>query len=125
MPIRIKSKGGFKKTEYFLKNAKHFDPMPVLERYGELGVELLAANTPIRTGLTAASWYYEIEKSKDGYILHWNNSNVVDHVNIALIIQYGHATQSGYFVEGRDYINPALQVIFDKLAVQVWKEVSN
>lgn len=124
MPIRFRTKGNWKKTEYFLKNAKNFDPIPVLEHYGELGVRLLAENTPIDTGLTAASWYYEIEKSKDGYILQWNNSNVVQHVNIALIIQYGHATQGGTFVQGRDYINPALQNIFDQLAVQVWKEVS-
>lgn len=124
MPIRIKSKGNWKNTEYFLKHARGFDPMPVLQRYGELGVRLLGENTPVDTGLTAASWYYEIEKTKDGYTIQWNNSNVVNHVNIALIIQYGHATQAGTFVEGRDYINPALQNLFDQLAVQVWKEVS-
>lgn len=124
MPIRIKQKGNFKNTELFLKNAKNFDPMPVLQRYGEIGVTELAMNTPVDTGLTAASWYYEIEKTKDGYILTWNNSNIVNGLNIAILIQYGHGTNGGTYVQGRDYINPALRDIFDTLSVQLWREVS-
>lgn len=124
MPIRFKTKGSWKKTESYLQRVKKFDPLPVLERYGEIGVNELKNATPIDTGLTAASWYYKIEKTKDGYILTWNNSNVVRGLSIAILIQYGHGTQSGTYVQGVDYINPALKTIFDTLAVQLWKEVS-
>lgn len=122
--LRIKSKGNFKNTERFLNKAKDFDPMIILQKYGEIGVEELAKATPVDSGLTAGSWYYEIEKSKDSYILSWCNSNVVQGLNIALIIQYGHGTQSGTYVQGIDYINSALRDIFDEIAVSVWKEVS-
>lgn len=125
MPIRIKTKGSLKNTERFLERAKKFDPMPVLERYGEIGVDVLAYATPVDTGLTAASWYYEIEETKNGYILSWNNSNVVQGANIALLIQFGHGTQSGVYVQGRDYINPAMQDIFDEISLQLWREVSD
>lgn len=125
MGVRIKQKGDWKKTEVFLQNVKKFDPIPILQRYGEIGVSELVTATPRDTGLTAASWYYEIEKTKDGYILNWNNSNVVSGMNIALLIQYGHGTNSGTYVQGRDYINPALRDIFDNLAIQLWREVSN
>lgn len=124
MPIRIKSKGNWDKTTTYLKHAKNFDPVPVLKHYGEIGVDALAANTPVDTGLTAASWYYEIEKTKDGYILTWNNSNVNEGFNIALLIQYGHGTGSGAYVQGIDYINPTLRDIFNDISVQIWKEVS-
>lgn len=125
MGVKIKQKGDWKKTEIFLKNVKKFDPIPILRRYGEIGVMELQSATPKDTGLTAASWYYEIDKSKGGYILTWNNSNVVDGVSIALLIQYGHGTSGGTYVQGRDYINPALRDIFDNLAVQLWREVSD
>lgn len=125
MGIKITTKGSFKKTEIFLEKSKKFDPMPILRRYGEIGVDMLKAYTPMDTGLTAASWYYEVEKNRDGYILRWNNSNVVDGVNIAILIQYGHGTHSGTYVQGRDYINPALQDIFNELSVQLWREVNN
>lgn len=124
MGIRVKNKGNWNKTEIFLKHAKNFDPFPILQRYGEIGVEELANWTPVDTGLTASSWYYEIEKTKDGYILQWLNSNVVNGVNIAVIIQYGHGTKAGTYVQGIDYINPALKDIFDTLSVQLWREVS-
>lgn len=125
MPLRIKTKGGFKNAETFLKRAKKFDPMPVLERYGEIGVDALANATPVDTGLTAASWYYEIEKTKNGYILSWNNSNLVQGANIALLIQFGHGTPSGTYVQGIDYINPALKNIFDEIQNELWREVSS
>lgn len=124
MAFRVKTKGDWGKTKTFLEHAKDFDPMPILKRYGEIGVEELYLATPIDTGLTATSWYYEIEKTKDGYEISWNNRNVVDGVNIAIIIQYGHGTASGTYVQGRDYINPAMQQVFDDLAVQLWREVS-
>lgn len=123
MGIKVKTKGDFKNTELFLKNAKRFDPMPILERYGAIGVNALKEYTPKATGRTAASWYYEIAKTRGGYILSWNNSNVVDGLNIALLIQYGHGTQGGAFVLGRDYINPALRDIFDDISLQLWREV--
>lgn len=124
MGIRIRTKGSFKKTEIFLERAKKFDPIPVLKRYGEIGVDSLSSMTPVDTGLTASSWYYEIEETKDGYILRWNNSNVVDGVNIAILIQYGHGTTSGTYVQGVNYINPALEDIFNEISVQLWREVS-
>lgn len=125
MGIKIRTKGSFKKTEVFLERAKKFDPMPILHRYGGIGVDALQAATPIDTGLTAASWYYEIEKTKTGYRILWNNSNVVNGLNIAILIQYGHGTTGGTYVQGRDYINPALKDLFDNLSIQLWKEVSN
>lgn len=125
MGVKIKQKGDWKKTELFLKNVKKFDPIPILKRYGEIGVAELQSATPTDTGLTAASWYYEIEKTKDGYILNWSNANVVDGLNIALLIQYGHGTRNGVYVQGRDYINPALRDIFDTISLQLWREVSD
>lgn len=124
MGIRVRTKGNFKNTELYLKKASKFDPMPVLGRYGEIGVAELRKTTPVDTGRTAASWYYEIEKTKKGYILHWCNSNVVEGLNIALLIQYGHGTQAGTYVQGYDYLNPALQEIFDNISLQLWREVS-
>ena len=124
MPIRIKSKGNWDKTTTYLEHAKKFDPMPVLKRYGEIGIDALSNNTPVDTGLAAASWYYEIEKTKNGYILTWNNSDIENGINIALLIQYGHGTRSGTYVQGVDYINPALADIFNDISVQLWKEVS-
>lgn len=124
MGIKIRTKGSFKNTEIFLKRAKNFDPTPILRRYGEIGVDMLSSATPIDTGLTATSWYYEIEKNRNGYILRWNNSNVVNGLNVAILIQYGHGTAAGTYVQGRDYINPALQDIFDEISVQLWREVS-
>lgn len=124
MGIKVRTKGSFKKMEIFLERAKKFDPIPILHRYGETGVDMLKSATPVDTGLTANSWYYEIEKNKNGYRLRWNNSNVVNGLNIAILIQYGHATTGGTYVQGVDYINPALQDIFNTLAIQLWREVS-
>jgi hypothetical protein len=98
----------------------------VLNKYGQMGVELLAANTPVDTGLTASSWYYEIEETDNGTSIIWKNSNEKNGwANIALLLQYGHATGTGGYVRGIDYINPALQPVFDKLAETAWKEVQD
>lgn len=123
--ISIKHRGSFKKTEKFLKKAARLDYLPVLEKYGQKGVEALSAATPVDTGLTAASWYYEVVRTKNGASIRFLNSNVVNYVSIAIILQYGHATRNGGWVEGRDYINPAIRPIFDELASGVWKEVIN
>lgn len=122
--IRFKHKGDFKKTEALFKKIGNGDYMKGLEYFGEVGVSELTKTTPKDTGKTAASWSYSIEKTSNGLAIRWNNSNIVDHVNIAVIIQYGHGTSSGYYVEGVDYINPALIPVFDLIAKNVWMEVT-
>lgn len=121
--IQIRQKGDFKKTEKFLKKSFGKNYLSVLEKYAIQGVENLSAYTPIDTGITATSWYYEIIQNKDSISVVWHNSNVQKNVNIALILQYGHGTKNGGYVEGIDYINPALKPIFDKMADAAWKEV--
>lgn len=123
--IKFSQKGDFATTEKYLKKSFGRDYRNVLERYAIEGVKALSAATPIFTGETASSWYYEIEQ-KDGHLsIIWNNSHVHRGVNIALILQYGHATGNGGYVKGFDYINPALKPIFDKMADAAWKEVSS
>lgn len=122
--VIIKHKGDFKKTEQFLKNASKIDIRRILEKYGQEGVAALAAATPVDSGLTAKSWDYEITISKNSYVITWTNSNVVDGVPIAIILQYGHGTRNGGWVQGRDYINPTIQPIFDKIIDEAWREVT-
>lgn len=123
--IKMNSKGGFEKTEKFLKKSLGKDYLYVLDRYGKFGVDALREHTPVDSGLTADSWYYRVERTETGYRINWYNSNVNHHVNIALILQYGHATRSGSWVEGVDYINPALFPIFKALSEAAWKEVQS
>lgn len=125
--LKVTTKGDFEHMEIFLGKAKRLNERTknILEKYGQIGVDELSAATPIRTGLTAASWYYTIEKSKDGYVINWSNSNIQNGINVALIIQLGHGTSKGGYVPPNDYINPALKDIFDKIAIDVWKEVSD
>lgn len=125
MNISFRSKGDFKKTEKMLKKSLGRRYRNVLEKYGQYGVAALSAATPIDTGETAFSWSYEIEEKGSSISVVWYNSNVQNGYNIAIILQYGHGTKNGGYVEGRDYINPALQPIFDKLAEEAWKEVSS
>lgn len=121
--IIIKSKGDLSKTYNFLKHAQSRSFLKRLNKYGEEGVAALSAATPVDTGKTAASWSYEIAHTKTAVTIIWKNSNVVDGVPIALILQYGHGTRNGGYVQGRDYINPAIQPIFDKILDSAWKEV--
>lgn len=121
--IKISHKGNFNNTEKFLKKISTADFMRNLEKYGEMGVQALASATPMDSGLTASSWSYEIEKSSSSYTIHWVNNNINDGVNIAIILQYGHGTGTGGYVQGRDYINPALRPVFDEIAESAWKEV--
>lgn len=121
--IRFKQKGTFKDTFLFLERAKKFS-LKDLQKYGEEGVVALSLATPTDTGETAGSWYYEILDTPQGIRIQWLNRNVVDHVNIAVILQYGHATKDGGYIEGRDYINPAMREVFDKIADNAWKEVT-
>lgn len=122
--IRITQKGDFKKTYKFLENASLSKAEKVLEKYGLMGVEALSALTPVDSGETAESWDYHIEKSGGNYSIVWTNSNINDHVNIALIIQYGHGTGTGGYVKAIDYINPAMKPVFDKIAKEVWEEMT-
>lgn len=123
--IRFNHKGNFSRTEKFLKKSLGRDYRSVLEKYARQGVEALSRATPKESGQTAASWYYEIIQNGSGLSIHWSNSKVNKGVNIALILQYGHGTRNGGYVQGRDYINPALRPIFDQLAEAAWKEVTS
>lgn len=121
--IKVKVGGSFKKTEQFLQRNKRMK-FSSLDKYGKEGVQALAAATPVNTGLTAASWYYEIERNDNSTSIVWRNSNIVNGVPIAIILQYGHATRNGGYVQGSDYINDALRPIFEKIADSAWKEVT-
>lgn len=123
--ISFRQKGDFKKTEKFLKKAFGRGYMEVLEKYARQGVSALSANTPVESGTTASSWDYEIIQNDSYLSIVWKNYNVVKGTNIAIILQYGHGTRNGGYVQGRDYINPALQPIFDKMADAAWKEVTS
>lgn len=123
--MKLSIDGDFSKTKSFLKNLSKKQKQLSLDDWGRAGVAALSSATPVDTGKTASSWSYSIEQRSDGVSLAWNNSNVNDGVNIALIIQYGHVTRNGVYVQGRDYINPALVPIFDKLAESAWKEVKD
>lgn len=122
--IYIKQRGDFSKTEKFLKKSFGRDYTSVLEKYGQQGVAALSAATPVDSGMTASSWSYEIIQNQGSISVVWENSNVNKGVNIAIILQYGHGTRNGGYVAGRDYINPALKPIFDKMAEAAWKEVT-
>lgn len=124
--VTFRSKGDWKKTRNFLRRSVLNIELSKLEKYGEQGVAALTALTPIDTGLTASSWYYQIVRDeKNGQIaLQFCNSNIKDYVSIAIILQYGHATKSGTWVEGIDYINPAVKPLFEEIADQVWREVT-
>lgn len=121
--ITFRQKGDFSKLNRFLERAKETVRLGDLDRYGREGVAALASATPVDSGKTASSWYYEITRTKGGAAISFKNSNINKGVSIAIILQYGHATGNGGWVQGRDYINPAIRPIFDKLANDAWKEV--
>ena len=121
--ISFTHKGDFQKTDRFLHKIIEAHYMRKLRAYGEKGVEALKAATPVDSGKTADSWSYEIVEGNGSLSIFWKNSNVNQGVNIALILQYGHGTGTGGYVQGRDYINPAIQPIFDEMAREVWREV--
>lgn len=122
--IRITSKGDFSKADSFFEKLLEVFNVGELDKYGQMGVEALKSATPVDTGETAASWGYEIDRSEGMTKIIWTNSNINDGVNIALILQYGHGTGTGGYVEGRDYINPAIRPVFDQITQMAWKEVS-
>ena len=120
--ISLTSKGDFRKTEKFMKNARTKKLMSILKQYGEEGVAALMVATPLDTGRTASSWRYEIKVENNCIRLVFHNDNIQNGVPIAIILQYGHGTGTGGWVEGRDYINPAIRPVFDKIANSAWKE---
>ena len=122
--ISFRHKGDFSKTSRYLAKAKKAVKIKDLDRFGKEGVAALASATPIESGLTANSWYYKIKRQNGSISINFYNSNINEGVPIAIILQYGHATRSGSWVEGRDYINPAIQPLFDKIADDAWKEVT-
>ena len=121
--IRAEIKGDFSKTKKFLTRLLSRDKYAGIEAIAKEGVKALEAATPVDTGLTAVSWIYEIEQSKDKTVVYFSNLNENNGVNIAVILQYGHGTRNGGFVQGRDYINPAIKPIFDKMEENMWKVV--
>ena len=123
--ISFRQKGDFSKLTRYLVKTKSAVKVRDLDRFGKEGVAALASATPADSGLTAKSWYYKIEHKHDSSTIMFCNSNIQNGVPIAIILQYGHATRNGGWVEGRDYINPTIQPIFDKIAECAWKEVTD
>ena len=122
--ITFRQKGDFSKLTNFMEKAKEAVRIGDLDRYGREGVAALMSATPVDTGETAKSWYYEIVRKNGSVQINFNNRNIQNGVPIAVILQYGHGTRNGGWVEGRDYINPAVQPIFDDIAKNAWREVT-
>ena len=122
--IKFRHKGDFSRTVRFMEGAKKAVRLTDLDRFGREGVAALASATPVDSSLTASSWYYEVVNRNGTARISFYNSNIQNGVPIAIILQYGHGTRNGGWVQGRDYINPAIQPIFDKIANQAWKEVT-
>lgn len=112
-------------TKAYFDRLQKIDFRGVLDKYGSIGVQALSAGTPVESGLTAASWYYEVTGGNGSYTISWYNSHEVNGVNIAVILQYGHGTGTGGYVRGRDYINPAMRPLFDQMAADLWRVVSS
>lgn len=121
--IKLSLDGGFEKTEKFMKGLIRKSKIEIAEEYAEKGLKALKEATPKRTGKTAASWTYEIKRSKDRVEIQYINTNIIGGENIAILIQMGHGTKTGGYVRGRDYINPALKPVFSELADKAWKEM--
>lgn len=122
--IVFTQRGNFNHIEKFLNQATRTEILRILDKYGREGVAALAAATPKDTGLTSNSWGYETHYSNGSYVISWTNSHIINGVPIAVIIQYGHGTRNGGYVEGRDYINPTMKEVFDKIANEAWREVT-
>ena len=122
--IEVNHRGSFDNTEKLLRKTLGRDWVEILDRYGQIGVELLRNATPVDTGLTAASWDYELVQNGSSFSVHWLNHNIKNHVNIAIILDTGHASRNGSWVSGYNYIDPALQPIFQEMAEAAWMEVT-
>ena len=122
--IKFRQRGDFSKATRYLERVKGVFNLSILDKYGREGVAALASATPVESGLTASSWSYEITRANGTAKISFHNSNIQNGVPIAVILQYGHGTGTGGWVEGRDYINPAIQPVFDKIANDAWREVT-
>lgn len=122
--ITFRQKGDFSKLNNYLERVKNVVKLGNLDRYGREGVAALSSATPKDSGLTASSWFYEITHEKESVSITFKNSNINKGVPIAIILQMGHGTRNGGWVEGRDYINPAIRPVFDKIADEAWEEVT-
>lgn len=122
--VKLSCSPKFKKTNAFFERIQNYHDIAILDKYGKEGVDALREATPKKTGKTSESWIYEIHKYNDRIEIQWKNTNIVDGVPIALILQYGHATRNGGYVTGIDYINPAMKPIFKKISDRAWKEVN-
>ena len=125
MSFAFTSSGDFKKTEKFLRSLSEGDIFKTLDRFGQQGVAALSAATPVDSGETAASWYYEITRARSSWTITFNNSVMAGNAPLAILLQYGHGTGTGGYVQGRDYINPAIQPVFDRIADEAWKAVTS
>lgn len=125
MPVSINTQGDWRKTLDYLRKLKDGDIFATLDKYGALGVTALAAATPVESGLTASSWYYEVVSRRGYYSIRWHNSHVEEGRPIAILLQYGHGTGTGGYVQGRDYIMPAIRPIFDQIDAEVRKVVTS
>lgn len=124
MAIVFRDKGGFENTEKLLTSHKRMFKLDDLEHYGRAGVEALRTNTPKDSGITASSWSYRIVRKNGSVVIEFYNTSMTEGVPIAILLQYGHATRSGGFVQGVDFINPSIKPIFEELANKAWKEVT-
>ena len=123
--VSFNHRGSFDKLESFLDSMKKLDIRKIAELYAQQGVDALAAATPMDSGLAASSWGYDIQQSSSTVTIIWTNSNVESGFPVAIMLQYGYGTGTGGYVQGQDYINPAIQPIFDRIADGVWKVVTS
>lgn len=124
MDIRFKHKGSFSRTRNFLDRVLNKDFRSIFEEYGEKGVNALEAATPVDSGVTKNSWRYRLIRTRSGYSLNWYNINMAGRTPLVILIQYGHGTRGGAYVQGIDFINPAIKDILDAIANDIWKEVT-
>lgn len=122
--ITLVQKGDFRKTNSFLEKLLEIAHLGELDKYGKMGVDALSAATPVLTGRAASSWYYKIERRTGSTSIIWGNNDIEGGCNVVLLLQHGHGTRLGGYVQGRDFINPAIKPVFDEIADSVWKEVS-
>lgn len=123
--ISFESSGSFDRTEQFLKKMSSREIFKSLEQHAQAGVKALASASPIDSGLTSTSWGYKIESSKRSTSVTWFNTNTETGVSVVIMLQYGHAVRGGGYVQGQDFINPAMKPIFDKIEADVWRVVTN
>lgn len=122
----VSSSGTPGKTEAYLASIRNLNILGALDQYGRMGVEALSSATPVESGETARSWYYKVVRNGNIFAIEWHNSHQTETgAPIAILLQYGHGTGTGGYVQGRDFINPAMRPVMDKIANEVWKVVTS